>query len=172
MKTDLKLDIWSSEFKADPFPFYAHLRANSPVVPVTLPDKQVAWLVTRYDDVAAVLRDERFAKDRRRRVFSAEELAKQPWIPAMFKPLSRNMLDVDPPDHTRLRALVQQAFSPRVVEQMRPRIAALANELVDKSRRPQRMDLLHEHPLVIPTTVLAELLGVDARDRHTSQRCP
>ncbi len=169
MKSDLKLDIWSSEFKADPFPFYAHLRANSPVVPVTLPDKQVAWLVTRYDDVATVLRDERFAKDKLR-VLSREELAKQPWIPAMFKPLSRNMLDVDPPDHTRLRALVQQAFSPRAVEQMRPRIEALANELVDGFRRPQRMDLLHEYALVIPTTVIAEMLGVDARDRHKFHR--
>ncbi len=169
MKTDLKLDIWSPEFKADPFPFYAYLRANSPVHPVTLPDKQTAWLVTRYDDVAAVLRDERFAKDRLR-IFIAQELASQPWMPAMFKPLSRNMLDVDPPDHTRLRALVQLAFSPRAVEQVRPRIEALAHELIDKFRRPQHIDLLHEYALPIPTTVIAEMLGVDARDRHKFHR--
>jgi cytochrome P450 len=86
MKTDLKLDICSSEFKADPFPFYAHLRANNPVCQVTLPDKQTAWLVTRYDDVALVLKDERFGKDHRR-ILTPEQLAKQPWIPAMFKPL-------------------------------------------------------------------------------------
>ncbi|MEX2114050.1 MAG: cytochrome P450 [Pirellulales bacterium] len=169
MKTDLKFDIWSPEFKADPFPFYAYLRANSPIHPVTLHDKQTAWLVTRYDDVAAVLRDERFAKDRLR-VFSREERAKQPWMPAMFKPLTRNMLDVDPPDHTRLRALVQQAFSPRAVEQMRPRIETLAHELIDRFRRPQRMDLLREYALPIPTTVIAEMLGVDARDRHKFHR--
>ncbi len=169
MKTDLKLDIWSSEFKADPFPFYAHLRANSPVHPITLPDKQTAWLVTRYDDVAMVLKDERFAKDRMR-VYSSEQLAKQPWMPAMFKPLSRNMLDVDPPDHTRLRALVQQAFSPRTVDQMRPRIESLAHELIDRFGRRKRVDLMHDYALPIPTTIIAEMLGVDARDRHKFHR--
>ena len=56
----------------------------------------------------------------------------------MFKPLSRNMLDVDPPDHTRLRALVQQAFSPRRSKRMRPRIAELADELIDQLRRRRR----------------------------------
>jgi cytochrome P450 PksS len=168
VKSDLKVDIWSSEFKADPYPFYARLRAHSPVYPVTLPDKQTAWLVTRYDDVAMVLRDERFGKDILR-LLTPEQLANQPWMPAMFKPLARNMLDVDPPDHTRLRALVQQAFSPRVVESMRPRIESLANELVDRFGR-RRVDLIHDYALPIPTTIIAEMLGVDARDRHKFHR--
>ncbi len=169
MKTDLKIDIWSSEFKADPYPFYARMRAHSPVFPVTLPDKQTAWVVTRYDDVAMVLRDERFGKDRLR-VLSQQQLAHQPWMPAMFKPLGRNMLDVDPPDHTRLRALVQQAFSPRVVEQMRPRIESLANELVDRFDGRRRIDLIHDYALPIPTMIIAELLGVSPRDRHKFHR--
>ena len=59
----MKVDISGAAFKADPFPFYARLRAESPVFPVALPDGRTAWLVTRYDDVAAVLKDERFAKD-------------------------------------------------------------------------------------------------------------
>lgn len=169
MKTDLKLDIWSSEFKANPFPFYAHLRANNPVCQVTLPDKQKAWLVTRYDDVALVLKDERFGKDHRR-ILTPEQLAKQPWIPAMFKPLSHHMLDQDPPDHTRLRSLVQQAFSPRAVDAMRPRVESLANELIDQFGRRRQIDLVHDYALPIPTLIIAEMLGVNPRDRHKIHR--
>ena len=60
----MTVDITSPEHKANPFPFYARLRAEAPVFQVTLPDKQSAWLVSRYDDVAAALKDPRLAKDR------------------------------------------------------------------------------------------------------------
>src|SRR6185312_12516514 len=103
---------------ADPFPFYARLRAEEPVSRVTLPDGQIAWLITRYEDVAMALKDERFAKDKLN-ALTPEQVAKQPWVPAMFKPLERNMLDLDASDHTRLRGLVHKAFTPRLVEQMR-----------------------------------------------------
>jgi len=169
MKADLTPDISCAEFKADPFPFYARLRTEEPVSRVTLPDGQQAWLVTRYDDVAMVLKDERFAKDRLR-VLSAAQLAMQPWVPAMFKPLTRNMLDVDPPDHTRLRALVQQAFAPRLVEAMRPRLETLAGELLAAALRRGRMDLVHGYALPIPMTIIAEMLGVPARDRNKFHR--
>src|SRR5271166_4065151 len=125
---EAEVNIASPQFK--PYPFYARLRADAPVFRVTLPDKQSAWLVTRYDDVVMVLKDDRFAKDRRN-ALTPEQLARQPWIPGFAKPLMRNMLDLDPPDQTRLRALVQKAFTPRLVEQMRGRIQTLADELLD-----------------------------------------
>ncbi len=81
MKADLTPNIASPEFKANPFPFYARLRAEEPVSTVPLPDGQIAWLVTRYDDVAMVLKDERFAKDMLR-VLTPAQLAEQPWMPA------------------------------------------------------------------------------------------
>src|SRR5262245_46660562 len=118
----MKMDISSAAFKADPFPFYTRLRAAAPVHPVPLPDGRTAWLVTRYDDVAAVLKDERFAKDPLN-ALSPEQHARQPWIPAFARPLTRNMLDVDPPDHTRLRGLVHRAFTHRLVERMRRRVS-------------------------------------------------
>ena len=113
-----EVNITSPRFKADPWEFYKRLRDEAPVFRVSLPANQSAWLVTRYDDVVEVLKDERFAKDAQR-AMNPEQIARLPWIPAMFRPLGRNMLDVDPPDHTRLRNLVQQAFSPRLVEGMR-----------------------------------------------------
>ena len=129
----------------------------------------MAWLVTRYDDVVSVLKDERFGKDRFS-VLSKEQLAALPWVPKYFMPLARNMLDLDPPDHTRLRGLVQQAFSPRLVDGMRDRIEALAHERLDASARRGRMDLISDYALPIPTTIIAEMLGVPVRDRHKFHR--
>jgi cytochrome P450 len=72
------IDISSPLFKADPYSFYAQLRAEHPVFPVRLPDGQTAWLITRYDDALSALKDRRFSKDK----LNAGH--KQPWIPAYF----------------------------------------------------------------------------------------
>ncbi len=169
MTVDLNVNIAGPEFKADPFPFYRRLRQEAPVYRVQLPDRQKAWLVTRYDDVVSVLTDERFAKDAFR-VLSKEQLDASPWLAKMLTPflmpLARHMLNRDPPDHTRLRALVQQGFSPRLVEGMRGRIETLADELLDRVIRRGRMDLIADYALPIPTTVIAEMLGVPVGDRH------
>jgi len=166
---DGEVNIASPAFKANPFPFYARLRAEAPVFRVTLPDRQTAWLITRYDDVVQVLRDERLAKDRLR-ALTPGQMAKQPWVPAMFQPLARNMLDLDPPDHTRLRALVHKAFTPRLVEAMRPRVERLTGELLDAAMARGRVDLIHDYALVVPTTIIAEMLGVPVADRHKFHR--
>ncbi|HEY1375193.1 MAG TPA: cytochrome P450 [Gemmataceae bacterium] len=162
-------DIASPAHKADPFPFYARLRAESPVHHVTLRGGMSVWLVVRYDDVVAILRDERFAKDRLS-ALTPDQIRKQPWIPPTFRPLTRNMLDLDPPDHDRLRALVQKAFTPRLVEGLRPRVQALADGLLDGLRGRPGFDLIRDYALPIPTTVIAEMLGVPAADRHRFQR--
>ena len=104
-------DLSSPRFKADPYPFYARLRAEAPVWRTTLPDKRSAWLVTRYEDVARVLKDDTFAKDKLNAMDPGQQ-AKTPWVPGFLKPLERNMLDLDDPDHARLRALVSKAFTP------------------------------------------------------------
>ncbi len=119
--------------------------------------------------MAAVLKDDRFAKDRLN-ALTPEQAARQPWVPAMFKPLTRNMLDLDPPDHTRLRGLVQKAFTPRLVEQLRPRVETLADDLLDRLRGRPRFDLIRDYALPIPTTIIAEMLGVPAGDRHKFHR--
>ncbi|EFH84302.1 cytochrome P450 family protein [Ktedonobacter racemifer] len=163
------VDITSARFKANPFPFYAQLRAEAPVFPVTLPTKQRAWLVTRYDDVLSILKDKRFAKDRRN-AMTPEQLKKAPWVPPMFKPLERNMLDLDSSDHTRLRTLVHKAFTPRLVEQMREQVQVLANELLDKVEPKGSMDLIADFALPLPLTVIGRILGVPAQDNHKFHR--
>lgn len=157
-------NIVSAEFKADPFPFLAGLRAAQPVYRTTLPDGTPVWLLTRYGDVQALLRDERFTKNRRT-ALTPQQTRKLPWTPPMFRPLERNMLDVDPPDHTRLRSLVYKAFTPHLVEQMRSRVQALANELLDRVASRGEMELIRDYALPLPMTIITEILGVPTKDR-------
>ncbi len=163
------VDIASPAFKANPYPFYARLRAEAPVFRVTLPDKRPAWLVTRYDDVVAVLKDGRFIKEKRK-VMSPEQAARDPWIPGMLKPMERNMLDLDPPDHTRLRGLVHKAFTPQMIENLRDRVQTLTDRLLDAAQSRGHMDLIRDYALPLPTTIIAEMLGVPARERTKFQR--
>ncbi|HEX5886087.1 MAG TPA: cytochrome P450 [Pyrinomonadaceae bacterium] len=163
------MNIVTAEFKADPFPFLAHLRVSEPVYRTTLPDKTVVWLLTRYDDVTALLRDERFTKNRRS-ALTKDQLRKLPWTPPMFRPLERNMLDLDPPDHTRLRSLVHKAFTPSLVEQMRSRTQAIADELLDRVVPRGEMDLISDFALPLPMTIITEILGVPAKDHDKFHR--
>jgi len=163
--------IGSAKFKANPFPCYSRLRAEAPVCHVTLLSMETAWLVTRYDDVAMVLKDERFVKDTAN-ALTPGQAANQAWFRhlKLYKLLQRNMLNQDPPDHTRLRALVGKAFTPRLIEQIRPRVEAMTHELLDGVQDRRRMDLIHDYALPLPATIIAEMLGVPVKDRHKFHR--
>ena len=159
----------SPKHKANPYPFYARLRAESPVHRVNLPGRKTAWLVTRYADAAGVLKDTRFAKDRFN-ALAADSSSKQLWMPAFARPLTRNMLDVDEPDHVRLRSLVSKAFTSRRIEQIRNRIEVLADDLLTAAQSRQHLDLIRDFARPIPTTIIAEMLGVPIQDRDTFGR--
>ncbi|HEY6286266.1 MAG TPA: cytochrome P450 [Ktedonobacteraceae bacterium] len=169
--TVTQVDVTNATFKANPFPFYAQLRAEAPVFAVTvpMPTKQRAWLITRYSDVQDVLKDARFAKNPRN-AMSPEQLKKRPWMPSMFKPLEQNMLDLDSPDHTRLRALVHKAFTPRLIEQMRDEIQTLTDELLDAAEPKGGMDLIADFALPLPLSIIGRILGVPAKDNHKFHR--
>jgi cytochrome P450 len=163
------VDLTGAAFRADPYPTYARWRAETPVCRANLPFKQTGWLVTRYDDAVTVLKDPRFINDRVR-AQTPEQAARMPWIPALFKPLERSMLNMDEPDHTRLRGLVHKAFTPRLVANMLGRIQTLTEELLDAVQARGRMDLIRDYALPLPTTVIAELMGVPVQDRHKFHR--
>jgi cytochrome P450 len=151
-------DLASPQFKANPYPFYARLRAESPVHRMKqsfwLP---TVWVVSRYADVLAVLKDDRFSND-----FTS----KMPWTPRSTRALTHTMLNRDPPDHTRLRALVNKAFTPRVVEAMRTRVQALCNDLLDAAEARGDVGLVRDYALPVPLTIISELLGVPKEDRQ------
>jgi cytochrome P450 len=121
---------FSPAAQSDPYPTYAYLRTHQPVRRLTLPNGQGLWLITRYDDIERALRDPRLVKDPRN-ACTPDQLA---YFPEEAKPLLEHMLSSDPPDHTRLRALVHKAFSPHLVERLRPRIQQIADELLDAAQ--------------------------------------
>jgi cytochrome P450 PksS len=150
-------DLAAPRFKANPYPFYARLRAEAPVYRVKLPFWGAVCLVTRYDDVLQVIKDERFANDWSPRM---------PWLLLRFaRPLTRGMLNRDPPDHTRLRNLVQKAFTSRLVERLRERVQRVCDELLDAAAARGRMDVVGGFALPLPITIIGELLGVSEQDR-------
>jgi cytochrome P450 len=162
-------EVTSRAFRADPYPFYARWRAHDPVHRQMLPGKQPVWFVSRYDDVQTVLRDDRFAKDKTR-ALSPQQLARLPWVPAVFKPLERNMLDLDGADHDRLRGLVQQAFTSRLVENLRERVEDVTDSLIDAFQTRGKTDLIRDFALPLPATIIADILGVPSRDMHKFHR--
>jgi cytochrome P450 len=147
------------EYFGDPHSVHERLREQGPVVPVIMPDGMPAWVVTGYGDVRAALADPRLVKDWRR-VMSQAEIAEESAESAM---LGLHMLNLDPPDHIRLRRLVTKAFTARRVEQLRPRISAITGSLL--SSLPDEVDLLESFAFPLPVTVICELLGVPAEDR-------
>ena len=120
-----------------------------------------------------MLKDETFAKDKLN-AMDREQRAKTPWVPGFLKPLERNMLDLDDPDHARLRSLVGKAFTPRLIERLRGRVEALSEELLDamerKGARWGEAELVADYALPLPATVIAELLGVPAEDHAKFHR--
>ena len=161
----------SSEFKADPYPFYARMREEAPVFAISAPFLlrriakttsvgaafSQAWLITRYDDVAAMLKDERLSRD---------ILARLPRFPRFFRPLLDNMLGREPPDHTRLRKLISKAFTPRRIEQLSGQIEGVCEELLAKAPSGRPFDLVADYALPLPLTIISELLGVPRSERQ------
>ncbi len=156
--------ILDPAFKSNPYPFYAQLRAQSPVFRMEGPNGRPIWLITDYELAAMVLKDPRFAKDRARSLTEEQRANRRPMSEtfALFNP---NMLSIDPPDHTRLRALVQKAFTPRLVESMRVRIQAIADELIDRVQAHGEMELIADFAFPLPITVIGEILGIPDEDR-------
>src|SRR6266849_2734224 len=140
------------QFREDPYPLYRYLHAKAPVQWNGVLD---AWTLARYADVIESLTDPRFSADRAPEVDEGYTIAK-------------SMLVSDPPDHTRLRALVQKAFTPRMVEQLRPRIGSIVRELIDRiATRGGPFDIITDLAYPLPVVVIAELLGVPPEDRET-----
>jgi cytochrome P450 len=149
-------DPMAPEFLADPYPTYHRLRAEDPVHH----SPRGFWVLTRYEDVVAVLRDPRFVKEPIVRVLAAHfGLVVPPGV-------GLSMLDRDPPDHTRLRGLVSKAFTPRVVEGLRPRIRQIVDGLLDRAEDARSMDLIEELAYPLPVIVICEMLGVPVEDHE------
>jgi cytochrome P450 len=135
---------------------YAALAATGPVRRITLPSGVPAWLVLGYDEVRAVLTDPRLSNQSPRRAPPGAD--RQP--AALRAATTRHMLNVDPPDHTRLRRLVSSAFTRRRLERLGPWIQQVTDDLLDVIADRDRVDLIETFAYPLPITVICELLGV------------
>jgi cytochrome P450 len=188
-----ELNIADPHFMTSAYDTYADLRAKGPVSRVRFAggEEEVSgdgeesrefffrsetFFVTHYDEVIATLLDHRFSVDPRSGM-SSEQLEQQPPMPEELRPLSRSILLLDPPDHTRLRKLVQPSFTGRGMQALRGTIQQIADDLLDKAERDaaergeatpdRRMDLIEAFAYPFPVTVISDMLGIPREDRET-----
>ena len=147
LESGVSYDLTASAFIEDPYRTYEQLRRKDPVHRMRLIE---AWALTRYEDVQDVLVDHRRFTNAERNYDYMQY---------------RTFLDLDPPDHTRLRGLVSKAFTPRAVRELGPRIQELVDELLDAVAGKARIDLISDFAFPLPVIVIAEMLGVPAQDR-------
>ncbi len=150
---------WSREFIADPYPFYRKLRTTDPMHLTPLG----FHLASRHSDVTEILRDKRFGKDFVGRMTrrSGSQILEEP----VYRSMSHWMLQLDPPDHGRLRGLVVRAFTARRVEEMRPRIQQIVDKIIDRLEPHGRMDLIADFAFRLPVTVICDMLGIPEGNR-------
>jgi cytochrome P450 len=188
------LNVGDPHFRDNAYDIYADLRTKGPVtrVRVTAGEQGAAgegaeerrtifgpgetFFVTHYDEVVATLLDDRFSVDLRTGL-PPEQRDQQRPVPEEFRPLARSILTIDPPDHTRLRKLVQPSFTGRAMEALRANIQQIADDLLDKAEQdaaargetaPNRtMDLIAAFAYPMPVTVISDMLGIPREDRET-----
>jgi cytochrome P450 len=165
--TTRKYDLYSDDFRATSYETFARMRTDDPVFcQPGIDGETMIWFVTRYEDVVAVLLDdERFVRDPRLGLSPEDYEAYSSSVPEAFEFIDQHMLNRDGEDHRRLRRLVTRAFTPRMVEQLRPRIQEIADELIDSIEPRGEMELVEDFAFPLPITVIAELLGIPVADR-------
>ncbi len=158
-RTDPYLGVHVADpaFRDDPYPFLARLRTYAPVHATP----EGTYRLTRYRDVVRMLKEVPSGVRRKDGTVygSLPDLQPGPGGPGQF------VLRLDPPDHTRIRKLMNQAFRPRAVAQLRGRVRALVDELLDEAARRGEMDVIADLALPVPSTVICEMMGVPLSDR-------
>ncbi|MFF4697818.1 cytochrome P450 family protein [Streptomyces chattanoogensis] len=158
-------ELFTWEFAADPYPAYAWLREHAPVHRTALPSGVEAWLVTRYGDARQALADARLSKNPVHHSESAHGKGKVGIPGERSANLMTHLLNIDPPDHTRLRRLVSKAFTPRRVAAFAPRVQELTDRLIDSFSARGEADLIHEFAFPLPIYAICDLLGVPREDQ-------
>lgn len=146
-------------FVANPFPALARLRATAPIQATQLPDGTRGWLLTRFEDVLQALKHPCVSTVPPVDRYAFED---PPLILRLMLPV---MVEMEPPDHARLRGLIAKAFTPRFVEGLRPRIQQIADTLIDRVLPRGEMELISDFAFPLPITVIAEMLGIPVEDQ-------
>src|SRR5215510_2852974 len=157
-------NLSAPEVIANPYPYFHQLREEDPV---HWNEWWGGWVLTRHDDVQASFQDRRLSADRMTPFMKGLKKEGAGELHPSFQLFAKWMVFTDPPVHTRLRMLVNKAFTPRRVEGLRARIQAIVDEMLDRVIPAGRMELIHDFAYLLPVTVIAELLGVPAKDHES-----
>lgn len=155
MQTSLSEKLFTEAFTQNPFPTYEQMREKEPIMRMLFPDGRPGWIIAKYSDAVEVLKDPRFVKDMRNAGIEEDMIF-----------MNNNMLFSDPPDHKRLRGLVQKAFTPQLITGMRERIQQIADELLAAVEGQESIHLIDEYAFPLPIIVISEMLGVPNSDRN------
>lgn len=153
----------SRAFKDEAYEFYKELRKSQALYPLSLGALGKGWLISRYDDAIHLLKNEKLKKNYEN-VFTAKE--KRPALLKNEETLTKHMLNSDPPDHNRLRTLVQKAFTHRMILQLEDKIQHIADSLLDKVQPNKFMNLVDDYAFPLPIIVISEMLGIPLEDRQ------
>ena len=165
----MTFDLSSPAAQRDPYPLYAEIRRRPGIARITngLGDTD-NYLVTRYAEVVAVLKDPRFANDMRR-IPVRDDWSRKWYVPSMLKAFLNSMVLMDEPDHTRLRHLVHKAFTPAMIQRLSAKVEQIANELLDAAAKKPEIDFMADFALPLPLNVISEMMGVPPADRARFQ---
>ena len=152
----MEFDPRSPAFRANPYPFYDMLRAFAPIF---YWQPWGMWFLTTHEDCHALLRDDRFGH------LPLSVAAAPPSQRALWQMQTNWLLTMNPPDHTRLRGLVQKAFTPRAVAQLRATIQRLTDALIDRMAEKEQVDVIADLAYPLPVAVICEMLGVPLADQ-------
>jgi cytochrome P450 PksS len=161
--------IFSRASRANPQAIYARMREEAPVHCVVGPATGGHyWFITRYQDCVTALKEPSIGKEFRKKLPPdlLQYYRQSDGADAAANMMTNNMLFVDPPDHTRLRGLVHKAFTPKIIENLRPRIQTIADDLLDQMGDSGETDLISSFAFPLPITVIAELLGIPSSDQN------
>ncbi|GIP00542.1 cytochrome P450 [Paenibacillus lautus] len=150
----LKNALFTKEFTHNPYPVYEKLRQSDPILNLQFPDGRFGWLISNYEEAVEALKDSRFSKD------VAKAMGQE-----QTSVFSTNMLFSDPPDHKRLRGLVQKGFTPQRIADMRGHIQEIADNLLDAVSSKDTINLIDEYAFKLPIIVISEILGVPTEDQ-------
>ncbi|MGH3972207.1 MAG: cytochrome P450 [Pseudonocardiaceae bacterium] len=152
----LDFDPFDRAYRADPYPYYRRLRIEAPIYR----NPRGHWLLSRHKDCVRVFRDSRFGH-------GTGQMLQQNNFRRPVEGRSKPFILLDPPEHTRLRSLVNKAFTPRMVDRLEPRIQQIVDELLDTALAHDEIDMMETIAYSLPVTVISELLGVPVQDRNT-----
>lgn len=171
MPAKIQNRLYTHDFCHNIHHYFRLMRENQPVFKARFTRFRWAYLITRYEDCLTLLKDDRLVKNPANAKKNSGRSANF-WLPKAFRPLLRNMLNSDEPDHRRMRNLVHKAFTPRIIANMQPRIQQISRQLIDRFEKKLQegpVDLVQDYALPLPINVIAEMIGIPEQQRDFIQ---